>query len=166
MSTLVFLLDTSVFIQAARSFYSFDIVPSFWESLLRHAEKGEVVSIDRVKDEIDRGDDQLKQWFNAHFAPFIQSTHEKDIVRHYREMIQWAEGQSQYERAAKSQFADARNADAWVVAFAKARNLIVVTQEASAPQSKTSIKIPDVCRAHQITSIDVFELMRRLNIRI
>jgi len=59
MSTLVFLLDTSVFIQAARSFYSFDIVPSFWESLLRHAEKGEVVSIDRVKDEIDRGDDEI-----------------------------------------------------------------------------------------------------------
>jgi len=44
------------------------------------------------------------------------------------------------------------------------RNLIVVTQEASAPQSKTSITIPDACRAHPLTSIDVFE--RRLNIRI
>ncbi|PDO09555.1 MAG: hypothetical protein BLM47_12080 [Candidatus Reconcilbacillus cellulovorans] len=52
----------------------------------------------------------------------------------------------------------------WRTAMFELRNLIVVTQEASAPQSKTSITIPDACRAHPLTSIDVFE--RRLNIRI
>ncbi|QZA33267.1 DUF4411 family protein [Hydrogenibacillus sp. N12] len=166
MSAPLFLLDTSVFTQAARSYYAFDIAPSFWKAILTHAGKGKIISIDRVKDEIDRGNDQLKRWLNDHFTPFIQSTQTADIVHHYGEIIRWASGQPQYRRAAINEFAAANNADAWVVAFAKARNLIVVTQEASSLQSKKSIKIPDVCRAHQIKSIDTFELMRRLNIKI
>ncbi len=51
-STQIYILDTSVLIQAHRVYYSFDIAPAFWNFLIDSAKTGEVVSIDRVFDEI------------------------------------------------------------------------------------------------------------------
>lgn len=165
MSAPVFLLDTSVFTQAARSYYAFDIAPSFWKAILTHARNGKIISIDRVKEEIDQGKDQLTSWLNDHFTPYIQSTNTKDVADCYGKIISWSFDQPRFTIAEKNKFADANNADAWIVSFAKAKNLIVVTEEKSSPESK-KIKIPDVCYAHRISSINTFELMRKLNIKI
>lgn len=51
MRDIIYLLDTNVFIEAARRYYSFDIAPAFWTALLYYAEKGNLHSIDKVKDE-------------------------------------------------------------------------------------------------------------------
>jgi predicted nucleic acid-binding protein len=161
-----YILDTSVFIQAYRSYYHFDIAPGFWSALIQHASTGVLLSIDRVKDEIDRGKDDLTQWANSHFHGWFESTAVDDVFATYREVIQWAKAQSQYIDAAKDEFAGAKNADAWVVAYAKAKGCVVVTQEKSAPQSKSTVKIPDVCNAFGVTPIDTFEMMRRLRIRL
>lgn len=50
-----YVLDANVFIEAAHRYYAFDLVPRFWDSLLHHAEDGVIGSIDRVKQELDRG---------------------------------------------------------------------------------------------------------------
>ncbi len=54
-----YLLDTNVFIEAAKGYYAFDIAPRFWEVLVAGATSGTLRSIDRVKDEIDRQEDEL-----------------------------------------------------------------------------------------------------------
>lgn len=62
-----YLLDANVFIEAARRYYAFDIAPPFWEALLEFAEKGKLISIDRVKNELLRGKDELSTWVKRSF---------------------------------------------------------------------------------------------------
>ncbi|GIV50097.1 MAG: hypothetical protein KatS3mg038_0618 [Candidatus Kapaibacterium sp.] len=64
-----YLLDTSVFIEAFRRYYSFDIAPGFWNALIAHADS--VFSIDRVRDEINKNRDDLSKWANNNFSPLI-----------------------------------------------------------------------------------------------
>jgi hypothetical protein len=47
-----YLLDTNIFIQAHRVSYPFDIFNSFWEKIIELAERGNIISIDKVKMEI------------------------------------------------------------------------------------------------------------------
>lgn len=50
-----YVLDTNVFIQAKNDYYSFDICPGFWTALKRHGNIANVLSIDRVHAELERG---------------------------------------------------------------------------------------------------------------
>jgi hypothetical protein len=75
-------------------------------------------------------------------------------------------GRSQYTNSAKAEFAEADNADAWVVAYAMVKGYIVVTQEGSHPNSKRKIFIPDVCQAFVVQYIDTFKMMRRLEVKL
>jgi len=161
-----YVLDTSVFTQAARFYYGLDIVPSFWDALTRHTQAGAVLSIDRVKNEIDNGKDQLKEWAANDFHHSFQNTNDPKVLAVYQQVIQWAMAQSQYTDAAKAEFARVDNADAWVVVYAMVKGYIVVTQEVSHPNSKRKIFIPDVCQAFGVQYIDTFEMMRRLGIRL
>lgn len=79
-------------------------------------------------------------------------------------MIAWAAGKPQYNAAALSQFAQV--ADTWLVAFAKANNYVVVTQEGSAPDSVTSIKIPDVCNAQGVPHVTTYDMLESLGINL
>ncbi len=63
--TPVYLLDANVLISAARLSYAFDIVPGFWNTLVQQASYGKIISIDRVCDKINRGDDELVTWING-----------------------------------------------------------------------------------------------------
>jgi hypothetical protein len=59
MSDVVYVLDASVFIEASRRYYAFAFAPGFWKGLVQRAEDGRVVSIDRVRDEVKQGRDEL-----------------------------------------------------------------------------------------------------------
>lgn len=52
-------LDSSIFVEAKRRYYAFDLCPGFWDSLLWHQARGRLSSIDRIKKELDRGGDDL-----------------------------------------------------------------------------------------------------------
>lgn len=56
-----YLLDANVFIEAKRRYYAFDLCPGFWDCLVSHHQGDRIQSIDRVKQELERGDDLL-QW--------------------------------------------------------------------------------------------------------
>lgn len=56
---MLYVLDANIFIEAARTYYSFDLAPPFWEFLKTKAHNGLLCSIDRVYDEIKLGKDQL-----------------------------------------------------------------------------------------------------------
>lgn len=57
-----YLLDANVFIEAKRRYYGFDFCPAFWDWLVRENAAGHVFSIDKVADELVRGDDELSTW--------------------------------------------------------------------------------------------------------
>jgi hypothetical protein len=54
------------------------------------------------------------------------------------------------------------NADTWILAFALATDLTVVTHEVFDPNIKKRIPIPNVCLAFDIDYCDTFEMLRRL----
>lgn len=160
----VFLLDANVFMQAARQYYAFDLVPAFWQALLTHAAGGRVRSIDRVKGEVDKGNDDLKQWATDKFHSWFESTGTVAVLGVYPQIIAWAQGQAQFTEAAKAEFASV--ADGWLVAYAKTNGCIVVTLEKFDPLIKRKIPIPNVCRAFSVPNMDTFEMLRVLGVKL
>jgi hypothetical protein len=75
----------------------------------------------------------------------------------------WVMLQNQFTPAAKAEFADADNADAWVIAFAKAMGYTVVTHEKANPNVKSRVPIPNVCDALGVPYVDTFAMLRALN---
>ena len=77
-----------MFIEAARRYYAFDLAPRFWESLVEHANNGRIESVDRVKQELERGKDELAEWADSCFVHAFASTDEvsyESILRRLRQ---------------------------------------------------------------------------------
>ena len=159
-----YVLDSNIFVEAKQRHYAFDICPWFWAALVWHHGNGRVFSIDRVKAELTEFGDELSDWVantmpdGCFFDTDMQPVHES-----YAEAVEWVNAQEQFTGAAKAEFADVDNADAWVIAFAKAMQLTVVTHEKANPDIKRKVPIPNVCEALGVSYIDTFAMLRALN---
>jgi len=158
-----YILDANVFIEAARRYYAFDLVPGFWQSLEANAKSGKISSIDRIKTELERGQDDLAEWATHDFDHAFQSTDSDDIVSSYRDIMNWVSTQSQFSESAKAQFAN--SADGWLIAIARVKGYTLVTHEQLAPSESAKVKIPNVCQAFDVPYVDTFEMLRSLGVR-
>lgn len=158
-----YVLDANVFIEAARRYYAFDLAPRFWESLAHHAANGRIRSIDRVKQELDRGKDELATWLDSNFSHAIASTDETDVIQAFSQIMTWVQGQSQFSEAAKAEFAN--GADGWLVAYTKVTGNVIVTQEVPAPDARRKVPLPNVCQSFSVQFVDTFEMLRTLGVR-
>lgn len=121
---------------------------------------GNLESIDRVGGEFSEGDD-LDAW-KKQATGFFAPTNNALILTAYGEINQWAQSQSRFTDAAKSEFAS--GVDAWVIAYAKANNATVVTHEVPAPKSRKRIKIPDVCKHFNVKHTNTFDMLQKLGV--
>lgn len=163
-----YLLDTNFFIQAHRSSYPLDIAQSFWAAIKELADKGYIISIDKVKKEIyDKSshEDELMEWCSDNLSDdFFVAT--EGVISNYIKIIQWASSPSnQYITSAVDEFLQADLADPWLVAYALEANLVIVTYEVSAPQAKKKIKIPEVCNHFGVRYINPIEMLRELQLK-
>lgn len=163
MDATRYVLDANVFIEAARRHYAFDLAPKFWESLIHHAADGRIQSIDRIKQELERGKDDLATWASTEFSDAFASTDQEDVIESYTEVMSWVQAQDQFVDAAKADFAT--GADGWLVAYAKSKGRIVVTHEVVDPSIKRKVPIPNVCEAFGVSYVDTFEMLRQLGVR-
>lgn len=163
MSGLVYLLDTNVFIEAARRYYAFDLAPKFWDTLIQEANRGVIESIDRVKQELAKGQDELADWINADFGQAFCSTNDAAVFECYAQLVTWVQDQEQFTDAAKADFAS--GADGWLVAYAMARERVVVTHEVPSADIKRKVPIPNMCDAFEVEYVDTFSMMRDLGVR-
>jgi len=156
-----FVLDANVFIQAHRSYYAFDTCPGFWDALVRQHDAKRLCSIDRIRDELLEIDDKLQAWVRD-TAPdtFFKGTADKRVVDAYREIANWVQNEPQFTSDAKAQFL--AGADGWLVAFAKAYGMVVVTHEALAPDAITRVPLPNVCIEFGVDYCNTFELLKDL----
>jgi hypothetical protein len=143
MGNPIFLIDANVFVEASRRYYAFDLAPKFWDSLIESSRAGRIESIDRIKQELERGKDDLAKWAKSHFHSAFVSTNDADVVDAYREIMAWVGAHKQFSDLAKADFA--KGADGWLVAYAKAKGRIVVTQEVLNLEIKRRVPIPNVC---------------------
>lgn len=164
MSDPIYVLDANVFIEAARRYYAFDIAKGFWHGLLDHAKQGKLVSIDRVAQELERGNDDLCDWGKKHFHPHFSSKNHAEIANNFGTLMAWVQGNQQFLAHAKTEFAG--GVDGWIIAFAMTKKAVLVTHEVFDPNIKRKVPIPNVCRAFKVECIDTFELMRRLGLQL
>lgn len=155
-----YLLDSSILIEAHRRYYSFDICSGFWDCLLHHCNKEHLLSIDKVKGEL-QGEDQLFEWANNAPESFFASTDAGNISASYGEIMEWVRAQPQYRGAAIEDFA--RVADGWLIAFARVNSCIVVTHEVPAAYAQKVVPIPNVCVAFGVRIINTFDMLRELD---
>lgn len=162
MSDVVkYILDANIFIEAKNRYYAFNLCPGFWDSLLHHNSMGNLESIDRVGKELLEGKDNLAAW-SKEVSGLFASTETEFVVADYGAVIQWVQSQDRFNDAAKSEFSS--GVDAWVIAYAKANNAIVVTQEVSEPKSRKDVKIPDVCNHFNVKYTNTFDMLQKLEV--
>lgn len=158
-----FVLDSNFFIQAHRLLYPLDVVVSFWDKVADLANRGVIISIDKVRDEIYGDEDDLENWCRANLPnDFFKQTGTTEVLNSYQAAIGWAVSRNQYLPRALTEFLDDREADAWLIAFAHANALPVVTYEISEPNSQRKVKIPDVCIGLNVTYLNTIEMLRAL----
>ena len=100
---------------------------AFWDGLLFYSQNGVLCSIDKVLREIKEGKDALKSWAENDFIDYFLSTKKENVIQAYSSIVPWVQNQSQYNQLAKDTFMDEDNADTWVLAFALANELTIVT---------------------------------------
>ncbi|MCF6409555.1 DUF4411 family protein [Pseudalkalibacillus salsuginis] len=65
---------------------------------------------------------------------------------------------------AKSEFAS--NADAWQIAYAKARGGTLVTHEAYKREKRNRILIPVACKEFGVPYVNTFDMLRQLDVKL
>lgn len=159
--TVVYVLDSDVFIAAKSSYYAFDICPGFWTGLLFGHKQDRVHSIDRVKAELLAGQpkEDLVLWIKQQVpGAFFHSTQTKQVLEAYAEVALWVNRSSQYFDRAKAKFAT--EADGWLVAYSMVHSTTVVTNEQPRPESRNRVLLPDVCDHFRVPRTDTFSLFR------
>jgi hypothetical protein len=151
-----YLLDANVFIQAKNLHYGMDFCPGFWDWLVERNRAGDVLSIERVGDELAAGADELETWAAGPGRKmFVRSA--PAVLPSLQAVSGWVVSQT-YEQAAVNTFLQV--ADFFLVAEALAGQHTVVTHEVASPSTK-KIKIPNVCLGLGVKCINPFEMLRR-----
>ena len=167
----LFCLDTSVYIQAYRNYYPFDLAPGFWEALKRAAQEGKICSPITVYDEITEGSqDPLAEWAKTLKDVLFQNPDER-VVEEYQKIVNFV-GEQYHDEHYIREFLS--KADPWVVAHALAHGLTVVTMESLKNEQRNphsgqivgKIKIPNVCRHFKVSWTNTFDLLRQLGVQL
>lgn len=157
-----FVLDSNFFIQAHRINYPFDVVPSFWLKVKELGEKGLIISIDKVHNELNQNKDNLTLWCEENLPDdFFKDTSE--IINNYVEVSKWANSMSShYLPQALSEFLDADEADAWLVAYSINNKNVIVSHETSDLRTQKRVKLPDAANIFEISCLTTIEMFRMI----
>ncbi len=161
-----YLIDSDVLITAKNRYYAFSICPGFWDSVLHGHSLGHIHSIDRVKQELllGRHDDDLVRWVGQSVpAGFFLDSNVEEVVTTFTRVMLWVTRHAQYYDEAKANFAS--GADGWLVAHGMASGKTVVTNEQPRPESRSQIKLPDVCNAFSVNFEDTFAMLDTLGVQ-
>lgn len=157
-----FLLDADTFIEAKDDFYGFEFCPAYWDCLLRENSAGRVFSIERVRQELTAGNDDLVEWAKKEganlFLPMtVESGNSFKLVANYVQNMP-ASFDSQKNRFLSG-------GDAALIAYALAHGDTVVTRETYVPETRKKIKLPNVCHHFDVPILRPHEMLIQLGVR-
>lgn len=160
---MAYLLDTNIFI-TSKNELPCDVWPSFWKQMAALMQGGKVLTSVKVKEEIERGKDELTQWMKNNAKAGFYCSIDSEILCKYAEVQNWAKSIGRFTSVALNNFANV--ADAYLVATAAAKGWKLVTYETSDINCKKRVKIPDACNALLVSCCDVNTMFRELGVRI
>lgn len=158
-----YLFDTNIFI-ASKNQLPPDVWPTFWQCMAMLIKDRRIFSITRVKEEIERGNDELTTWMRDYASDGFYIPLDNEILLQYQRTLNWANNNTTFKPSALQTYADV--ADAYLVATAAAKNMALVTFEKSNPLCKNRVLIPDACRAIGVRCCDLNIALRELGVRI
>lgn len=159
---MAYLLDANVFIEAKNVYYSFDVCPAFWAWIDDACRRGVVCSVERIRLEIEQGQDELSEWVadDARRIPMFRAPDQATLAS-VAQLSQWASNNN-FKAAAVAEFLS--SGDLYLIADAHAHGDTVVTRERYAPDTKR-VKIPNVCQAFDIPCVPPFQMLKDENAR-
>jgi hypothetical protein len=157
-----YVVDSNFFLQAYKMHYPIDVTPGFWIKVSDLANQGRIISIDKVHDELYTNPDPLTNWMNQNLpTDFFKDTN--SVLSEYSQVCAWASSRStHYKAAALNTFLQADEADAFLVSYALAHKLTLITHETSDPNRKSSIKIPDACAPFKVQFLNTIQMFRAM----
>ena len=106
----------------------------------------------------------MADWVNSDVPDeFFKASQEEVVRMNYGQIILWVNRNPQFYDLAKADFA--ASADGWLLAYAQAKNLVVVTHEQLSPDVKRKVPIPNVCEQFGIEYSDTFSMLRMLGVQ-
>jgi len=153
----VFCLDTNVLIEPWNKYLPIHRSPEFWGIIDTLAAEGRIFCTQEVRREIEREDDELKNWIADRPHLFREVTEEvqvnlRSILKRFPRLVDTRRDRSM--------------ADPWVIAHAMAENAIVVTKEIGTPVNSNTVKIPDVCDDFGVEWMNDFQFHDRIGLRL
>ena len=160
-----YLIDANSLIHPARAYYPFDFAPSFWQQLRPKISLDKIAVLDKVRDEILKGTDELSAWISDLPNECILSTQDMQILQKYRDVLSFIQQSDKYSEAALRRWSQLDIADPWLIAAAKVYGYTLLSFEQSAgtiPEGSRSKnpKLPDVARHFQVPYTSLFDMMR------
>lgn len=160
---MAYIFDTNIFIRSKNEM-PMEVWPTFWKRMAEMIDSSQVCSSIQVKAEIDRGNDELTTWIHENAPDSFYCAIDKEVLAKYAERQNWAQSNQVFNSNARQEFAIV--ADAYLVATAAAKGLVLVTYETSDPNCKRRVKIPDACNAIGVRFCDLNTVLREMNITI
>jgi hypothetical protein len=152
-----YILDANIFITSHHCHYGMDFCPAFWHWLTRKNQTGSVFSIDRIRSELEKRDDEIHAWAKDRGDDFFLSFDQPAIDR-LAELAEWSQKETRFKDSARTEFL--ASADMYLISYALAHGCIVVTHEVLAPDSKKKIHIPDACAAVGVECMNLWRFLR------
>ena len=146
----IYSFDTSSFMAARIRMYPPDLFPTLWERVEEIVAGGRIVTPDEVVTELAKMDDDVAKWAKRHKAAMVVPI-TLDIMTAMTDIL------SRHARL-MGKGGNRNGADPWVIALAKVRGAVVVTEEQ--PGGGAKVKIPDVCKAENIDCTSVLGVIR------
>ena len=107
-------------------------------------------------------DDEITNWLKQN-PTFILSP-EPEILKKYASLVNWVDNQKQFDAADKNEFY--AKADGWLVAYASAHQMSVVSQEERAKVGSHRIKIPNLCDEMGVEFINFPKLIKQVDFKL
>jgi hypothetical protein len=158
----VYWLDTNTYIEAKNRYYAFDVAPGFWQWLDMSAEAGLIRSPDAVRKELIRGKDDLAAWVKSRKPPGLFTRPDNAAQEAYRAVAEHV--YNSYDQPNSQAFLS--GADPWLIAHALSTSGFVVTHENFVGPTSRQTKIPNVCSHFNLQWTNIFEVARKLGLKL
>lgn len=108
---MAYLIDSNIFIRSKNEM-PMNLWPTFWQRMTDMVNSGELFICTKVKEEIERGNDELTEWLKNSAPKTCFVGLDGDIMRMYGAVQAWA-GTKSFTQTARNVFATV--ADAYLV---------------------------------------------------
>jgi hypothetical protein len=150
---MAFCIDSSGWLDGWTRNYPPDVFPTLWRKIEELIDAKEIIASEEVYVELAKKDDDLHDWIQGRKSMLVPPDEEiqtkvADLLGKYPRLVDTLKGRSQ--------------ADPFVIATAVVFGAVVVTGEL--PGTAQKPRIPFVCQAEGVRSINFLEMIRELGL--